>query len=297
MKNFSAVAYFFAKQIQQRINVPIGLVYSNWGGTPIEPWMPSEIVEQDPVLVDGAKKIKETPNWPSKPGELYNAMIHPLLQFDIAGVIWYQGESNRVNAMSYYKSFPALITSWREAWGKQFPFYYVQIAPFRYKDSEVNAAVVRDAQLATLSLPNTGMAITNDIGDLENIHPENKQEVGRRLALWALAKTYGVDLPAYSGPVYQSMEIKGNKIMVIFRYANNGLIIKGKDAAEFTIAGKDKVFYPAKAKVSGNTVEVWSSKVKEPVAVRFAFSDTAQPNLFNIEGLPASAFRTDKWKP
>ena len=297
MQNFSSVAYFFAREIHQRSNMAIGLIYTNWGGTPIEPWIPKEVVEKDPVLVDGAKKIKDNQNWPTEPGVLYNGMIHPFLKLDIAGAIWYQGESNRVNALSYYKSFPALINSWRKAWGKDFPFYYVQIAPFEYKDSEVDAAVVRDAQLQALSLPNTGMAVTMDIGDLTNIHPANKQEVGRRLALWALAKTYGVNIPTYSGPVFLSMDIEDSKARVVFKYANNGLIIKGKEAEGFFIAGKDKVFYEAKAKVTANTVEVWSGKVKDPVAVRYGFSDTAQPNLFNIEGLPASPFRTDKWKP
>ncbi|WP_136468363.1 sialate O-acetylesterase [Flagellimonas onchidii] len=222
-----------------------------------------------------------------------------MLNYDIAGAIWYQGESNRANSKSYYKSFPLLIESWRNLWDKDFPFYYVQIAPFDYdKDKkDIKAAVVRDAQLYTmLSVPYTGMAVTNDIGNLKNIHPTNKQEVGRRLALWALAKTYGVKDVEYSGPIYKSMEVKRNKIILTFDHAESGLSIKGKALKEFYIAGADKKFYEAKARIKGDKVEVYSSKVKKPEAVRFAFDDKALPNLMNNEGLPASAFRTDTWE-
>ena len=249
-------------------------------------------------MQSAANKISEYPWWPKNPGEAYNAMIHPITKFNIAGAIWYQGESNRDNAFSYYKSFPLLIESWRSAWNKKFPFYFVQIAPFKYDTSaNIDAAVVRDAQLHTmLTIPNTGMVVTNDIGDLKNIHPINKQEVGRRLALWALAKTYGVKSIEYSGPIYKSMEIKKKKIIINFDHADNDLTLKGKDLNEFFIAGADQEFYLAKAKIIGNTVVVSSPKVKKPVAVRFAFSNTALPNLFNNEGLPATAFRTDDWK-
>jgi len=157
--------------------------------------------------------------------------------------------------------------------------------------------MIRDAQLYTMkTVPNTGMVVTNDIGNLKDIHPKNKQEVGRRLALWALAKTYGVKDLEFSGPVYKSMEIKKNKITISFDHAEKGLIKKGKHLNEFYIAGEDQIFYPANAKIVKNKVVVSSAKVKKPVAVRFAFSNTAQPNLFNNAGLPASAFRTDNWK-
>ena len=162
---------------------------------------------------------------------------------------------------------------------------------------DTDAAHVRDAQLYTMqNLDNTGMVVTNDIGNLDNIHPTNKQDVGHRLALWALGKTYGKDGLEYSGPVYRSKEIKNKKIILSFDHANKGLMQKGKDLREFFIAGEDGVFYPAKAKIGGNTVEVSSSKVKKPAAVRFAFTNGALPNLFNSEGLPASAFRTDNWE-
>ena len=225
-------------------------------------------------------------------------MINPISHFNIAGAIWYQGESNRDNAFSYLKSFSLMIEAWREQWNKEFPFYFVQIAPFNYNSlSNLGAAVVREAQLQTMqTVPNTGMVVTNDIGNLKNIHPTNKQEVGRRLALWALAKTYGIKNISFSGPVYKSMEILKRKIIINFDYVAGGLKTTEKSLTEFYIAGSDKIFYPAKAKIADETVIVSSTEVKNPVAVRYAFSDTAEPNLFNSDGLPATAFRTDDWK-
>nr|WP_299383952.1 sialate O-acetylesterase [Allomuricauda sp.] len=298
MQNFSSVAYFFGRKLHKNLSVPVGLISSNWGGTPVEVWIPEALIQKDKELAHAAKQLSEFEWWPKNPAETYNAMIHPLVNYNIAGAIWYQGESNRVNAHSYYKSFPLLISSWRELWQKDFPFYFAQIAPFTYeKDKkDIKAAVVRDAQLQTmLSVPQTGMAVTNDIGNLTDIHPTNKQEVGRRLALWALAKTYGVKDVTFSGPVYRSMEIKKNKIVLSFDHAADGITAKGKTLNEFYVAGADKQFHLAKAKIQGNTIVVSSSQVKKPVAVRFAFYDKALPNLFNSAGLPASAFRTDDW--
>ncbi len=296
MKHFSSVGYFFGRELIKKLSLPVGLIYSNWGGTPVEVWTKKELIENDPQLKAAAEKLSIIP-WPSEPGVAYNAMIHPITRFSIAGVIWYQGESNVVNPFSYFRSFPLLIRSWRKEWGKEFPFYYVQIAPCNYKSFGIAAAIIRDAQLKTMAVvPNTGMVVTNDIGDLKNIHPLNKQEVGRRLALWALAKAYGRDNIVYSGPIYKSMEIKGKKAIISFDYTDGGLMKKGEELTEFYIAGEDKVFRQAKAKIVDKTVMVYSQEVKKPVAVRFAFSDTAQPNLFNNAGLPASAFRTDNWK-
>lgn len=299
MKNFSSVAYFFGRRLHKELSVPIGLISSNWGGTPVETWIKKELITEDDELQEASKKLSSHPWWPNDLGGAYNAMIHPITKFNIAGTIWYQGESNRVNPFSYYKSFPLLINSWRKEWKKEFPFYFVQIAPFTYNKENpeaIEAAIVRDAQLQTLlTIPNTGMAVTNDIGNIENIHPINKQAVGKRLALWALAKTYGVKDLEYSGPLYKSMQIEKRKIILSFDHAN-GLIKKGKNLDEFTIAGADKKFYKAKAKIKGNTVEVSTKEVKNPIAVRFAFTDTAVPNLFNSAGLPTSAFRTDDWK-
>ena len=297
MKNFSSIAYLFGRKLHKELGIPVGLISSNWGGTPIETWIPEQMMNGNKSLQETAKKITPRAWWPNETGLAYNAMIYPLLNFNIAGVIWYQGESNRENAVSYYKSFPLLIDSWRKAFGKEFPFYYVQIAPYKYDDLQgVDAAVVRDAQLQTmLEIPKTGMVVTNDIGNLENIHPINKQDVGLRLALWALAKDYGKSDLVYSGPIYKSMEIKKKKIILNFDYADNGLVKKGKELNEFYIAGDDQKFYPAKAKVVGKTVVVSAKAVKKPVAVRFAFTNGALPNLFNKENLPTSAFRTDDW--
>ncbi len=298
MRHFSSAGYFFGRELIRKLHVPVGLVYSNWGGTPVEVWIKDSLIMNDPVLKEAAAELQPRPWWPEKPGAAWNAMIHPLIPFNIAGVIWYQGESNTQNAWSYYRSFPLLITSWREAWKKEFPFYYVQIAPYRYKGRDsLDAAVVRDAQLKTLSVvPHTGMAVTMDIGNLTDIHPKNKQEVGRRLALWALANDYGISGTEYSGPLFKSLEVKGKKAILYFDHADGGLVKKGKQLTDFFIAGKDRKFYPAKALIKGNTVVVYSAKVREPVAVRYAFYDAALPNLFNKAGLPASPFRTDEWE-
>lgn len=298
MQNFSSVGYFFGRKLHKDLNVPVGIISSNWGGTPVEVWIPGPLIQNDQELKQAADKLSEFEWWPEQPGSTYNAMIHPLTRFEIAGAIWYQGESNRVNAKSYYRSFPVLIEAWRKAWQKEIPFYFAQIAPYTYNKDvpDVQAAVVRDAQLHTMqTVSNTGMAVTNDIGNLQDIHPTNKQEVGRRLALWALAKTYGASV-VYSGPIFRELEIVKNKAILHFDHVVEGLEMQGKTLNEFYMAGPDKVFHKAKAKIKGNTVVVTASQVKNPAAVRFAFYDKALPNLFNSEGLPASAFRTDDWE-
>ncbi|SHJ37738.1 sialate O-acetylesterase [Arenibacter nanhaiticus] len=298
MKEFSSVAYFFGRELHQKLSVPVGLITSSWGGTPVEVWLQEALITENAELSEAAEKLAEVAWWPNTPGIAYNAMIHPITKFNIAGFIWYQGESNRQNPSSYYKSFPLLIKSWRAVWGKELPFYFVQIAPFKYDDPDgTDAAQVRDAQLYTMkNVDNTGMVVTNDIGNLENIHPINKQDVGYRLALWALANTYEKGDLTFSGPLYQSMEKEAGKIILHFDHTVKGLKKKGKVLSEFYIAGEDRKFYPAKAKIKGSTVLVASPKVKDPVAVRFAFTNGATPNLYNAAGLPASAFRTDDWE-
>lgn len=229
------------------------------------------------------------------PTALFNAMIAPLVPFKIAGVIWYQGEGNVVLPIEYRTLFPAMIQNWRNRWGQgDFPFYYVQIAPWAYGDSYFSQAL-REAQMMTLSLPNTGMAVTMDIGEEKDIHPRNKHDVGDRLARWALNKTYGKLDVVFSGPLYKEMKIDGNSIRLFFDYANDGLLLKGSELADFTIAGGDKKFVPAKAVIDGNTIIVSSPLIEKPVAVRFAWSNFVQPNLFNMSLLPASSFRTDDW--
>jgi sialate O-acetylesterase len=243
-----------------------------------------------PVAADG----------PNRPTVLYNAMINPFIQFAIRGVIWYQGEGNADRAHQYRELFPALIKDWRTKWNiGDFPFYYVQISNFKKTNGQPVAsdwAELRDAQLQTLSLPNTGMTVTIDIGAAKDVHPKNKQEVGRRLALVALAKTYGDKIP-YSGPEFQSQKIEKNTINLNFKFADGGL--KAKDNASltgFAIAGADQKFHWAKAIIRGNQILVSSTEVPNPVAVRYAWADNPVCNLYNGIGLPASPFRTDDWQ-
>jgi sialate O-acetylesterase len=245
-----------------------------------------------------AKPYEE--NGPNRPTVLYNAMIHPYLQFSIKGAIWYQGESNADRAYQYRELFPVMIKDWRQKWGQgDFPFYFVQLANFMQVDNtpaESAWAELREAQQKTLALPNTGMATIIDIGDAKDIHPKNKQEVGRRLALIALAKTYGQKIN-YSGPVYQSNKVEGKQIRLTFGNTENGL--KSKDGAAltgFAIAGADKKFYWAKATIQGNQIVVSSDQVANPVAVRYAWGNNPVANLISNDGLPASPFRTDTWQ-
>ena len=297
LKSFSAVAYFFGKQLQQKLNVPIGLINTSWGGTAAEVWTPEELVEKDPELKSAAAKIGATNWWPNAPGRAYNAMIAPVTSFNIAGAIWYQGESNAGTASTYNILMTTLIDSWRKNWNKDFPFYYVQIAPFAYGNKNIGA-LLREAQTQTLSVPNTGMAVITDlVDDIKDIHPKNKQDVGARLAAWALAETYKKEGITYKSPMYKNMEVNKNKVTVYFSNAYNGLMIKGGDkkATGFYIAGDDKNFLPADVKIEGNHVILSNKQIKNPVAVRFAFSNTAMANIFSAEGLPVNPFRTDDW--
>ena len=231
------------------------------------------------------------------PTVLFNGMIAPLIPYGIRGAIWYQGESNRLRAAQYRTLFPLMIRAWRKAWGERdFPFDFVQIAPFRYGGDPTAAAKLREAQLMALSVKNTGMAVTVDIGNPGNIHPSNKQEVGRRLALWALARTYGRKGIVFSGPIYKAMKKEGKRIRLFFDHVGGGLAPRDAELTCFTVAGKDRIFKPARAVIDGDTVVVSSDEVPSPVAVRFAFSDAPEPNLRNEEGLPASPFRTDSWE-
>jgi len=308
-KTFSAVAYYFGKKLNKELGVPIGLIHSSWGGSTAEAWVKEDILKSDSdydcyyeVERQKEKKAKpgEIPITQHSPSKLYNAMIHPLISYGIKGVIWYQGESN-VNfcpndANRYEKLFPTLIKNWRDNWGQgDFPFYYVQIAPYEYEVPKV-AALLRDAQRKSLKVNNTGMAVTMDIGNPKDIHPKNKKDVGDRLALWALAKTYEKSSITYSGPLYNSIKVKRNKAFVSFDYVGGGLVAKNGPLTYFEIAGEDKQFYPATAEIVKNLIVVQSTKVNKPVAVRYSFNNADEPNLFNKEGLPASSFRTDDWK-
>ncbi|MBN1693812.1 glycosyl hydrolase family 2 [candidate division WOR-3 bacterium] len=233
------------------------------------------------------------------PTVLYNAMIAPIVPYGIKGTIYYQGESNVGRHEQYKHLFPAMIESWRAAWGLgKFPFYFVQIAPYMYDDPEDPvSAKLREAQMETmLSVPNTGMAVTMDIGEVDNIHPPNKQEVGKRLSLWALTKDYGKEDIVYSGPIFKEMVKKGSRITLYFDHIGSGLVAKGDTLTGFQVAGDDKVFVDAEAYINGNTVVVYSKEAYDPIAVRYAFTNGSEASLFNREGLPASSFRTDDWE-
>jgi len=245
--------------------------------------------------LDVLPQLPTQSNSPNRPTLIYNAMISPILPYTIKGVIWYQGESNADRPYQYQQLFPLLINDWRSKWGEgNFPFYFVQIANYAATDQPPAAdwPALREAQLKTLSLPNTGMAVTIDIGDNNRIHPQNKQEVGRRLSLIARAKTYGEDIP-YSGPIYKSQKIAGSKIEIAFTQTNGGLVAKGDTLKGFVIAGADKKFYRANAIILGNKVIVSSPDVASPVAVRYAWANNPACNLYNGAGLPASPFCTD----
>ncbi|XMO85899.1 sialate O-acetylesterase [Algibacter sp. AS12] len=292
VKNFSATAYFFGKMLQEKLKVPIGLITSSWGGTPAESWTPKNIIDSE---FKGLKGFNNDSSKPQKhPSVLYNGMIHPLKPFTFKGVIWYQGEANKNYYQNYTQLFSSMIKSWRTEWDQgDFPFYFVQIAPLGWGNNQAN---LREAQLNTmLSVPNTGMAVTLDIGEKECIHPAEKQKVGERLALWALAKNYGFEDIQYSGPVYKSMTTKENVVTLQFDYAPSGVFNFGKEMNSFKVAGADKVFHKAEAKIANGKLEVWSDKVQEPVAVRYGWEAWVDGALFNTSKLPASSFRTDDW--
>ena len=295
---FSGVGYFFGRKLHKDLKMPIGLINSSWGGTRIEPWTPTAGFDAVPALkkiADDTRKL--TGKVGSRtPRAIYNAMIAPLKPVAIRGAIWYQGESNMGEGMLYFEKMKALIGGWRKVWGQgDFPFGFVQLAPYdRYGGDR--QPKLWEAQTASLSIPNTGMAVITDITTLRNIHPPNKQDVGLRLALWALATSYDKKDLVYSGPMYKSMKVSGKEIVLTFDHVGGGLASRdGKDLDWFEIAGADKKFVQAKAKIVGKTVVVSSDEVAKPAAVRFGWSQKATPNLMNKEALPASPFRTDRW--
>lgn len=296
LKNFSAVAYFFGKKLRETLKVPVGLISSCWGGTPAETWTPARAVTSDPELTAAAKFLQPAPWWPIQPGIAYNAMIAPLVPYGIAGVIWYQGESNASSyPYTYEKLMAALIGSWRKAWDKDLPFYYVQIAPYSGYKHNV-AALLREQQTQCLNIPGTGMALTTDlVDDINNIHPRHKKEVGYRLADWALAGAYGKAVLNYRSPSFKDMRVEKSKVMIDFNDLGGGLVSQGGALSEFEIAGQDRQFVRAEAKIEKNSVAVWSKQVKSPVAVRFAFRNAPDPHLFSKDGLPVIPFRTDNW--
>ncbi|TAF95989.1 MAG: sialate O-acetylesterase [Runella slithyformis] len=298
LKRFSAVGYFFGKKLNQSLQVPIGLIDVAWGGSYIESWIPQELVNLFADTRASAQGMIPSKGWPNQAGYIYNGMIAPTLNYNIAGAIWYQGESNRHYPSVYYQLSHLMVETWRGLWKKELPFYYVQIAPFNYGDNtQFKAAAVREMQTRAQDLPKSGMVVVSDLVDnLSDIHPAYKKEVGNRLAGWALAETYNQKTSPYKSPQYRELKVNGNIASIYFNYAEGGLVAKGGEPTEFEIAGADRVFYKAQAIIKADLVEVLSEKVNNPVAVRFSFRDAPVPNLFSKEGLPVVPFRTDNWE-
>lgn len=309
--NFSAVAYFFGRHLHKELKVPVGVIETSWGGTRIEPWTPpvgfASVKATKPILEkvkSAQKKFEETKQKRhplanrGAPTGLYNGMVAPIKPIAIRGAIWYQGESNRGDGLAYEQKMNALINGWRKVWNQgDFPFYYVQLAPYRYGGDEMLLPKIWEAQTNVLKMKNTGMAVTVDIGNVRDIHPKNKQDVGKRLALWALAKDYGKKDLVYSGPLYKSHKVEGKTIRVEFDHVGDGLVSRdGKPLSWFEIAGKDGKFVKAKATIDGQSVVVSSDQVENPQHVRLGWHQLAEPNLSNKNGLPASPFRTNRGK-
>ncbi|MBL6447924.1 sialate O-acetylesterase [Fulvivirga sp. 29W222] len=290
MQYSSAVAYFFGKKLHENLDVPIGLVNSSWGGTPAETWIPQNVINADQTLKKASQKLKAETWCPSEPGRTYNAMIAPLVGFKLAGIIWYQGETNTANPDTYQHTFTALIRSWRDNWTQQLPFYYAQIAPYEYGSPE-SGVKVREAQRRTLVVPNTGMVMTSDICTTDDIHPRNKLDVGLRFANIALKNHYHTVQGIVEGPLLDSVSFKGKKAYVYFKHAE-GLYLKNKDHL-FEVAGVDKVFYAAKGTLKKSMFIVTSDRVSEPKYVRYAWGNTSISNIFNKANLPASSFTTE----
>ncbi|MGV3528059.1 MAG: sialate O-acetylesterase [Flavisolibacter sp.] len=295
VKSFSAVAYYFGKKLNDALGVPVGLIHASWGGTPAETWTPAADVLSNATLSDAATRISHSDGWPTLPGLAYNGMIAPVVGFNLAGAIWYQGETNTGTASTYRQLFSTMIKSWRQKWSKEFPFYFVQLAPFHYGNKNI-AALLREAQTQTLAVPKTGMIVTTDLADnIFDIHPKDKRTVGYRLANLALAETYDAKNIFAKSPVYKNILHQNNAVVLSFDDVGSGLTSKGEPIG-FFVAGADHVFYPAEAKTIGSDkIELRSSKVSKPVAVRYAFSNVAEGNIFTLEGLPLSPFRTDDW--
>jgi sialate O-acetylesterase len=330
---FSAVGYFFARDLHQQLKTPVGVIHTSWGGTPAEAWTSREaLAAADPdvrVILEKfdtarraltpevkAKYEEEVTAWqeagrprgkePKRPGgfenqnsptTLYNAMVAPIVGYGIKGAIWYQGESNAGRAYQYRKLFPTMIQDWRTRWGQgDFSFYWVQLADFMAEEKEPGDsawAELREAQTMTLALPNTGQAVIIDVGEGADIHPRNKQDVGRRLARQALKKDYGQKI-VESGPMFDSMSVEGDAVRIRFKHAAGGLVVKEK-LTGFAIAGEDKKWAWADAKVDGESVVLKSPAVAKPVAVRYAWQNNPVVSLYNKAGLPACPFRTDDW--
>ncbi len=303
ISKWSGTAYHFGKFLHQHLKVPVGLINSSVGGTPVESWTDHAVLDTIPSIkghIGWLNKQVKTGKWkpdnPWRPASLYNRMIHPLLGYTIKGAIWYQGESNAGRGKEYSETFKKMITDWRKQWDiGDFPFITVQLAnhiPKNHKKKPTAWADVREAQNDSLALPNTGIAVSIDIGDPKDIHPKNKNDVGYRLFLNARKLAYNEDL-VYSGPLYKSKNIKGTTVVITFNHTADGLKAKG-DLTGWEIAGSDKKYVAAKATIKGDTVVVSADGVAKPEFVRYGWNNNPACNLYNSADLPASPFRTDK---
>lgn len=296
--NFSATAYYFGEQLYKSLGVPIGLINTSWGGTVIEAWMSEETLKKYPEVslkhLEDDTPIKYSHTVASM---IYNAMMYPLKDIKIKGVIWYQGEANRFNNKLYQRLLPNFVDDLRILFkNENMPFYYAQIAPFGYNDKseEHLGALQREAQFnCEKKIANSGMAVLMDIGDKGCIHPAEKGLVGKRLAYWALSEDYGCKGIFYKAPRFLSKEIKDNKVTLHFENADRGLTSFGEELKCFEVAGTDSCFYKAEAVIRGNKVEVWSEKVDKPIAVRYGFYNYVKGDLYSVGGIPVSSFRTD----
>lgn len=295
VRRTSALAYFYGRELQQKLNVPVGIIVSAWGGTPAEVWIEKSKIENNATL-DKFKYSEHYDWWPDSPGALYNSMIAPIVPYSVAGVIWYQGEANRNNYSIYSLLMKTLIENWREDFNQKLPFYLVQIAPFKYTDSGNSQFLREQQELITKTVPNTGMVTVSDlVDDINDIHPKDKLSVGKRLANYALAEVYNKSIGEYKSPTFKSMKIIKNKIYAEFNNAS-GLNCVNKESEEFYISGEDENFVKAKVQIIGSTVILFSKQIKKPIAIRYCFNDSAKADVFNSAKLPMVPFRTDSWE-
>jgi sialate O-acetylesterase len=296
---FSAVGYLYAKQLQQRLKVPVGMIASSWSSSRIEPWMSKETISKFPESLTETSKSDARPQ--HRAYHLYNGMIAPIKNYSIKGAIWYQGESNISAPKVYPDLMVAMVENWRQAFDVgQFPFYFVEIAPYWYNNSKAtNTVFLREAQMkASKLIPNSGMVSTVDIGEEKCIHPAEKFTVAKRLTYCALSETYGIKGITYKNPVFKSITIQDSVLLVTFENAPMGLTAFGKEIDNVELAGADKVFYPAKATIVNKKLKVLSIQVPRPVSVRYGFCNFPQGKgfIYNVAGLPVPSFRSDDWE-
>lgn len=293
---FSAVGYFFGKALSEALSQPVGLINASWGGSPVETWTPASSMSKEPALKGmWAKNRKSKSPYNYTIGSMYNAMIHPITNFALAGIVWYQGEAN-VGHTSYADAFSLLIDSWRTRFGRDLPFYFVQIAPYKYKHPNSGAEIREQQARVAASKDRTGMVVVSDlVENVGDIHPRRKQEVGRRLANWALAETYGKPGSKYRHATFASMTVKGQKAIIAFNDAEGGIVSDGNPAEALEICDASMAFQPARAMIDqkDGSLIVWNDAVRKPVAVRYMFSNEGIGNLKDTAGLPVAPFRTD----